>query len=143
MHPAGAVAEPYHILVLADFPSALNDAAAQRLASILTSGQRCGVLTFILQDADQPIPEPLVGVLDDFPSVRIQHDKDAWRITDPPLERFAFCPDSAPTADLLTHFVQQIGEAAHGAHRVEVPFQQIAPDENQIWSRSTANDIPT
>ncbi|MCH2141802.1 MAG: hypothetical protein MK077_02230 [Phycisphaerales bacterium] len=138
---AGAVAEPYHILVLADFPSALNDAAAQRLASILTSGQRCGVLTFILQDADQPIPEPLVGVLDDFPSVRIQHDKDAWRITDPPLERFAFRPDSAPPADLLTHFVQQIGEAAHGAHRVEVPFEQIAPDENQIWSRSTANDI--
>ena len=40
---AGEVAEPFRILVVANFPTNFNDAALRRLISIVNSGARCGV----------------------------------------------------------------------------------------------------
>ncbi|HEU5117554.1 MAG TPA: hypothetical protein VFT74_12995, partial [Isosphaeraceae bacterium] len=51
---AGEVAEPYRIIVVADFPSGFNDQSAQRLMSIATSGARCGVYTLIGLDTSVP-----------------------------------------------------------------------------------------
>ncbi len=138
---AGAIAEPYHIVVLADFPAGLTESSARRLASILSSGQRCGVLTIVLHDRDAPVPDALEGVLEDFPCLRISHDDNAWHVTDPPLEQFQFLPDAAPEDHELTDVVRRIGQAATGAHRVEVPFEHIAPDDDHIWTRSTADEI--
>ena len=47
---AGEIAEPYRFLVLQDFPTNLSEIAAKRLASLLTSGPRCGIFTLIHQD---------------------------------------------------------------------------------------------
>ena len=47
---AGEVAEPFQILVIANFPANFSDEAARRLASIATSGARCGVYTLISTD---------------------------------------------------------------------------------------------
>ena len=44
---AGEVAEPFRILVVANFPTNFNDAAARRLVSIVSSGARCGVYALI------------------------------------------------------------------------------------------------
>ena len=40
----------------ADFPAAMNELAAERLASIVSSGPRCGVYTLIGVDTRQPVP---------------------------------------------------------------------------------------
>ncbi|MFV0444982.1 MAG: FtsK/SpoIIIE domain-containing protein [Planctomycetaceae bacterium] len=53
---AGEVAEPYHFLVLGDFPAKFSDIAAQRLSSIVTSGPRCGVYTLMTADLSQSFP---------------------------------------------------------------------------------------
>ena len=42
---AGEVAEPYRILVVADFPANFSETAARRLLSIASSGPSCGVFT--------------------------------------------------------------------------------------------------
>ena len=47
---AGEVAEPFQILVVANFPANFSDEAARRLASIAASGARCGVYTLISTD---------------------------------------------------------------------------------------------
>ncbi|HEU4334655.1 MAG TPA: hypothetical protein VFT32_09195, partial [Candidatus Eisenbacteria bacterium] len=52
----GAMAEPYQFLVVADFPSGFTDLALDRLASIVTSGARCGVYTLLLHDPKQKPP---------------------------------------------------------------------------------------
>src|SRR5205814_2251 len=53
---AGEVAEPYRILVVANFPAGFSERAAQRLVSIIASGPRCGVHTLISLDSRQPLP---------------------------------------------------------------------------------------
>jgi hypothetical protein len=53
---AGEVAEPYHFLVIGDFPAKFSEIAARRLTSIITSGPRCGVYTLLTADLAQPLP---------------------------------------------------------------------------------------
>ena len=47
---AGEVAEPFQVLVVANFPANFTEAAARKLMSIVTSGPRCGVYTLISVD---------------------------------------------------------------------------------------------
>ena len=47
---AGEVAEPFRILVVANFPTNFNDAALRRLISIVNSGARCGVYALVMLD---------------------------------------------------------------------------------------------
>ena len=49
---AGEVAEPYRVLVVANFPANFTTEAARRLVSIATSGPRCGVYTLISVDTE-------------------------------------------------------------------------------------------
>ncbi len=53
---AGEVAEPYRVLVIADFPSQFHEKSAARLASIAASGVPCGVLTLVAVDPTKPLP---------------------------------------------------------------------------------------
>ena len=53
---AGEVAEPFRVLVVANFPANFSEAAARRLISIVTSGARCGVYTLMSVDTKQPVP---------------------------------------------------------------------------------------
>ena len=52
---AGEVAEPYRILVVANFPAGFSEAASRRLVSIANSGARCGVFTLISMDIKQQV----------------------------------------------------------------------------------------
>ena len=51
---AGELAEPYRVLVVANFPANFSEAATQRLKSIVASGARCGV--FVLVSVDTKLP---------------------------------------------------------------------------------------
>ncbi len=53
---AGEVAEPFQVLVVANFPTNFSEAAARKLVSIATSGPRCGVYTLIMVDRKQKMP---------------------------------------------------------------------------------------
>src|SRR5207302_1767326 len=47
---AGELAEPYRFLVIADFPQSFSEESFKRLASIASTGARCGVYTLIARD---------------------------------------------------------------------------------------------
>src|SRR5205823_6531532 len=53
---AGEVAEPFRILVVANFPVNFSESAARRLVSIASSGARCGVYTLVSVDLKQQMP---------------------------------------------------------------------------------------
>src|SRR5262249_5833699 len=53
---AGEIAQPFRILVVANFPANFSEAAAKRLVSIVNSGARCGVYTLISVDTKQSLP---------------------------------------------------------------------------------------
>jgi hypothetical protein len=54
---AGEVAEPYRVLVVANFPVNFTPEAAARLVSIVQSGASCGVYALVALDTRQPLPQ--------------------------------------------------------------------------------------
>ena len=56
---AGEVAEPFQILVVANFPANFSEDATRRLLSIAASGARCGVYTLMSVDTQMKLPRNL------------------------------------------------------------------------------------
>src|SRR5262249_11817156 len=53
---AGEVAEPFRVVVVANFPANFTSDAARRLVSIVSSGASCGVYALITVDEKLPLP---------------------------------------------------------------------------------------
>ncbi len=141
---AGEVAEAFRILVVANFPAGFTESAARRLTSIVSSGARCGVYTLLLVDANQPMP-PGIDLNDLAPYCTCliwKDDRFVWR--DPDLRPFALTVDRPPDDERFTELVRLAGENAKDSRRVEVPFDYIAPREDQYWTGSTDRglDVP-
>ena len=138
---AGEIAEPLRVLVVCDFPANFNDISAKRLASIATSGPRCGVHTIVLRDRQKEIPESLnVATLHEN-AVVIQHEEGEWHLQQGALTALAMRLDPAPPEELITQVAHAVGAAAVEAGRVEVPFDVIAPNSDQYWTASSENKL--
>jgi hypothetical protein len=157
---AGEVAEPYRVLVVANFPVNFSVDAARRLVSILNSGPRCGVYTLMSIDPKQPVPQgfnlkdlqparpaeqgdspprlkgavPLFGV-----HLVWNGDRFCWRDSD--FEKYPLRLDAAPPAAFCNRILQIVGEKARDAKRVEVPFEFVAPPPEQWWTATTRPGI--
>ena len=57
------------------------------------------------------------------------------------LASLPLAPESAPPDDLVTEIAHKVGSAAIQAGRVEVPFDVIAPDEDEYWSASSEKKL--
>jgi hypothetical protein len=134
---AGELAEPYRYLVIADFPVGFEGDSFRRLASIATSGARCGVYTLMIRDTRIPMPQG--SHFDDLEAhsvnlVRID-GKYVWK--DEVFKQFPLKLDVPPSEDTLTDMMDVVGREARHAARVEVPFWQIAPkEEKDFWTKS-------
>jgi energy-coupling factor transporter ATP-binding protein EcfA2 len=141
---AGELAEPYRLLVVADFPAAFSEQSTRRLAAIAQSGPRCGV--YILLGIDAAKAAALHHAWQDLRKIgdRLLWYEDRFLWLDPDLERYPLVPDEPPPADRLTPLIHSIGKAAAAASRVELPFEVIAPPRENWWEGDTARgiDIP-
>lgn len=171
---AGEVAEPFQVLVAANFPTSFSEAAARKLVSIATSGPRCGVYTFIMADRKQKLPanfdlkdleagavhldwvstatvspaaDPFQDSLE-LPTVSDSPTPSAtatgapgfrWRY--PTLERLPLKLDSPPSADRFNDVVRAAGRAAKDSMKVEVPFQQVAPESQDYWKGDSGKEL--
>ncbi len=52
--------------------------------------------------------------------------------------RLARC---AAGPEFATEFLHKVGKASRGSNRVEVPFAQIAPPDNEIWTEETTDEL--
>ena len=138
---AGELAEPYRVLVIADFPTGFEGDAAKRLASIASSGARCGVYTLVLRDLRQPLPTG--AHLDELEhhSVNIMREEGKFVLKDEIFGLFPLKLDAPPAEDTLMRILDIVGQAAKAAKRVELPFDSIAPDDARFWSQSSSDEL--
>jgi hypothetical protein len=131
---AGEVAEPYRILVVANFPFNFTTEAIRRLVSIVHSGPRCGVHTLISVDTKQPMPVGFDLAELQQPGVHLLWEDGRFLWQDDDFENFPLELDAPPPDDICTRVLQVVGERAKEAKRVEVPFEFVAPPPEQWWT---------
>lgn len=141
---AGEVAEPYRVVVVADYPAKFGDKAAARLATIAAGGAYCGVLALIAADVSREFPPG--GRLDElrpYCSRLVWRDgRLAW--DDPDFGALPLTLDALPDGETTTRLIQKVGATAKAAKRVEVPFDFIAPEPQSWWTGDARSgiDIP-
>jgi hypothetical protein len=138
---AGTIAEKYHILVIASFPVNFSDTAAKRLRNIATSGARCGVYTLIQWDQRNSAPQDFVpDELRKNSVTLVRRESDFvlanWREAGSQIQL-----DPPPSAEFATHFLREVGQKGKDSNRVEVPFEQIAPKDGDMWSEETSEEL--
>jgi len=134
---AGSVAEKYHFLVIASFPVNFSDTAAKRLRNIAASGARCGVFTLIHWDQRSALPQDFVPDELRKSSVCLVRNERGFELANWRSPGVQLVFDPPPPPEFATDFLQRIGEDSKDANRVEVPFEQIAPAEADIWKEET------
>ena len=138
---AGNIAEKYHFLVIADFPSNFSETAANRLQSIVMSGARCGIYTLIHWDHQQT-----GGALEFVPdtlrdnSIRIRCEDGLFLVGSSEEDGMAIEFDPAPAPEVAIEFIQKIGKSSIDSNRVEVPFEHVIPEEGDFWSSETTKE---
>ncbi|MBC8109180.1 MAG: cell division protein FtsK, partial [Anaerolineae bacterium] len=138
---AGELAEPYRFLVIADFPVNFSQEAVQRLNSIASTGARCGVYTLISRDLRAPLPgnSHVDEIVAHSVNLVQQGEQLIWK--DEVFERFPLSIDPPPVEESLTHILNTVGRYAKDANRVEVPFANIAPKPDQIWTGDATTEL--
>lgn len=138
---AGEVAEPFRVLVVANFPVNFTEAAARRLVSIATSGARCGVFTLVIHDVNQPLPPHFdISELQRC-ATTLEWDGEGFKWRDPDYETHPLTLDEPPSEELFTRLLQAVGRRAKESKRVEVPFDFVAPEREKWWTGDTAEGI--
>jgi hypothetical protein len=134
---AGSVAEKYHFLVIASFPVNFSETAARRLRNIAANGARCGVYTLIHWDQRTPLPQEFVPDELRKNSVCLVRTDNGVELANWRTPGVKLILDAPPVDDFATEFLQRIGELSKNSTRVEVPFEQVAPVEADIWKEET------
>ncbi len=138
---AGEVAEPYRVLVVANFPINFTPQAARRLVSIVQSGSSCGVYALISLDTRQAVP--LDFQIDDLEQLclNLYWRNDAFQWSDAELLRYPLTLAMPPEANEVIETVRRVGALSRDANRVRVPFSFIAPAEEQVWKGDSRRGV--
>ena len=141
---AGEVAEPYRVLIIANFPTNFTPEAARRLVSIMSSGPACGVCTIVGVDLGYPMPREFNLADLEQVALNFRWDENRFVIEDPDLTIFPLTVESPPDPHEVASLVNRAGQASLNAARVEVPFEFIMPPPDKVWTGSTARgfDVP-
>lgn len=139
---AGSVAEKYHFLVVSDFPANFSDIAAKRLQSIAASGPRCGIYTLMQWDQRQQQPDGFVPDELRKNSICLKPNGREWTLGGAQTDLGATLVfDPPPASELAVELVHKIGKSSIDSNRVEVPFSQIAPPPEEMWTGDTTNEL--
>ena len=120
------VPEPYRFVVVANFPANFTETSARRLASIATSGARCGVYTIVSVDTSQHMPAnfSLADLEKHATTLLLKDGVATWN--DPDFGKWPLTVEQPPPDEVFTQIIQRVGKAAKAAKRVEVPFDRVA-----------------
>lgn len=138
---AGEVAEPYRVLVIANFPVNFTVEAARRLVSIVNSGASCGVFALVSVDTRQPVPHGFQLSDLEAGSWVLLWRNQAFEFRDDIFNTFPFQPEAPPPPELASRVIRHSGALAKTAGRVEVPFDFVMPPEDQWWHTDSRKGI--
>jgi DNA segregation ATPase FtsK/SpoIIIE-like protein len=135
---AGEVAEPYRVLVVANFPANFTPEAAKRLVSIVNSGPSCGVCALVGVDSKATMPRDFAMADLEAPSFVLGWKDGKFSPRDTALSPFPLALDRPPDPAGIAAVVQKVGKSSKDSYRVEVPFEYIAPKPGDYWKGSAA-----
>ena len=133
---AGVIAEKYRFVIIAGFPSAFSDTAMKRLRSIASSGARCGVHLLIQRDLRQEGIDPALE--EELHRCCLAISSKSGELT---LAGNRVTFDPAPGDEAASTLIHRIGKASVDSNRVEVPFSQITPSGDEIWSLDASEEL--
>lgn len=138
---AGEVAEPYHFLVISDFPAKFSEIAARRLVSVINSGPRCGVYTLMNYDPGKMLPNNFSLSDVDAKMTKFVWKESAFSVANPELGQLPISIDEVPPPEDFTAIVKMVGEASKDARKVEVSFARITPRPEEIWQGDSRSEV--
>lgn len=138
---AGEVAEPFRVLIIANFPANFTLDACRRLVSIINSGPACGVYTLVTYDPKHPLPQGFNLSDIEQGSINLTWKDGAFVWKDPDFVRFPLTLELPPSLEETTRIVRLVGERSKNANRVEVPFDFVAPRAMEIWSGDSRHGL--
>gem|GEM_PF-137796 len=138
---AGTIAEKYHFLVIASFPVNFSETSAKRLRNIAANGARCGVFTLIQWDQRNAMPQDFVPDELRNHSVCLTRKEKAFELAGWREAGTRVLLDLPPAPEFMTQLLHRIGDAGKNSNRVEVPFEQIAPPDAELWTGETSEEL--
>lgn len=138
---AGRLAEKYHFLVVAHFPVNFTDLAVKRLQSLAASGPRCGVHILLHWDLRRPAPPELVPDELRKSACRLLQRSDRFVLADADHAGLQLELETPPPPETATALLHRIGQSSQDAYRVETPFADAAPAEDQYWSGDATEEL--
>jgi DNA segregation ATPase FtsK/SpoIIIE, S-DNA-T family len=135
---AGEVAEPYRVLIVANFPANFSPEAAKRLTSLAASGPACGVCVLVSADTRASMPRDFNIADLEAVSYTAAWKEGRFVPKDAALAPFPPALDAPPDPATVARLVDRVGRASKDAARVEVPFDYIAPKPEAIWTASAS-----
>lgn len=138
---AGEVAEPFRVLVVANFPANFTLDACRRLVSIINSGPSCGVYTLVTYDPKQPIPQGFNLADVEQGSINLVWKDDAFVWKEPDFAKFPLTLETPPPLEEATRLVRLVGERSKDANRVEVPFEYVGPKAIEVWASDSRGGV--
>jgi len=140
---AGNISEKYHFLIVADFPTNFSDAAARGLMSIAANGARCGIYTIIHWDKRQQTPESFLQNDMKETSICINESKNdnALQLANGLKKGITLRFDSPPANEKSIEWIKLVGNESSDSNRIEVPFEQIIPNNNNYWQNESSDEL--
>ena len=138
---AGEIAEPFHVLVVANFPTNFTEESARRLVSIATSGARCGVYTLLCVDTSLKLPRNFCISDLEEQAATLQWSGQDFFWEDPLLAPLPLTFDQPPLDADFTAAIKAVGEFAQHANRVEVPFTTVTVSEDTWWQADSRHGL--
>jgi hypothetical protein len=138
---AGDLAEPYRVLVVANFPSGFSEVAAARLQSIVSSGARCGVYTVMSVDSRQRMPRDFQLADLERQAIGLSWNDGGFAWEHAQFGKLPLQMLSPPAGPQFTEIVRAVGREVKDADRVQVPFECIAPQSDKRWTADSSRGI--
>jgi len=138
---AGEMAEPYRVLVVANFPANFTEAAARRLVSVVSSGARCGVYTIASVDRKLRLPKDFNLADLEAEALVLEHRDGRFQWDHPEAGPLPVTVEKLPSPDRVTQLIRGVGEDAREAGRVEVSFASVAPPTDQQWTADSREGL--
>lgn len=137
---AGALAEPYRVLVWYGFPNGMDDQSWKHLQSILDSGARCGIVPILVMDAAAEFTSAsqLEQIKRRGIHLEFSGNEQHFRVKTPELAHFAVLPGKPATDEQARMIVQEVGRRSLQAHRVEVPIEKMLPERERRWTADSS-----
>ena len=140
---AGALSEPFRILVWSSMPSGMDDSSWKSLQSLLDSGARCGIIPILVVDPNESWPYADQKDLVNRRGLHVRFEDAGQRleIQSPIVADVRVDPHEAPSDATAQRVVQKVGQRALLSNRVEVPLEKMLPARDDRWQGDSSHSL--